>query len=89
MTNTVGFSTRYSLSDVSDGDGTATTLLFGEKAAVKTKASGIIHPQMWDYQVMVYIHHRFMVLELTMPVSSVILNGYPSFGLPAVAASLP
>lgn len=31
MLNNVDFSTRYSLSDVADGDGTATTLLFAEK----------------------------------------------------------
>ena len=83
--NTVG---SYSLEDVSDGDGTATTLLFGEKAGVSTSLIG----QGYDIQK---IWDRYAALPppsfsnvTNDSQTGVILNGYPAFGLPAVAAQM-
>ena len=57
MTNyTVG---SYSLEDVSDGDGTATTLLFGEKAGLSTSLIGQGYDiQMGRGTVWLHFHHR-------------------------------
>ncbi len=83
------YSTSYSLEDVSDGDGTATTLLFGEKAM----GPGYDIQKRWG---VFQSNGANTSLPNSMNFSNTTNNslvgakidGYPAFGLPAVPAQM-
>ena len=85
MTN--NYTTSYSLEDVADGDGTATTLLYGEKAV----GVDFEFQKIWDFNFLPTsggnssfpVAKAFSNATNDTVVGGAFLDGYPAFGLPA------
>lgn len=98
------YTESYSLEDVSDGDGTATTLLFGEKAGVSTAAAGkgFEIQKAWGYNYGPQTPNNSLPPSGVANFSNVkneakitapdgqesAIDGYPAFGLPATAPQM-
>lgn len=82
------YTTSYSLEDVADGDGTATTLLYGEKAV----GSDFEVQKIWDFNFLPAggnasfpVAKAFSNATNDTVVGGAFLDGYPAFGLPTTA----